>query len=147
VQGGLSQWRLLQNEVSPVHRTPHPPQFVGSFCGLMHAPLQHAVYWLQAGVHAAPPELDPELLEPLDPELVLEPPELLEPPLLVELLPPLDPELLPEPELPLDEPLPLPPSFPTFPSTEASPPPRTSVVPPQWAKTTTTASMPVAPNR
>jgi hypothetical protein len=120
-QGGLSQWPLLQNDVSPVHGTPQPPQFVGSLLGLMHEPSQHFVNWLHAGVQVAPPELEP--LEPPDPELVLEPPLLVE-------LPPLDPELV---ELPPDEPLPLllPPSFPPLPSTEASPPPRTSVAPPQ----------------
>lgn len=119
-QGGLAQWPLSQNEVPPVHEMPHPPQFRGSLPGLMHAPSQHFVNWLQAGEQAAPPEL--ELVEPPlePPELVLEPPELLEPPLLVELPPPLDPELV---ELPPDEPLLLPPSFRPLPSTDASPPP------------------------
>lgn len=132
-QGGFSQWPLLQYEVSPVHETPHPPQFCGSLVGLMHALLQHFVNWSHAGVQAAPPELDPELEPPLLPEpLELEPePEPLEPELVLEppLLPPLDPELV---ELPPDEPLLLPPSFPPLPSTDASPPwPKVSTAPPQ----------------
>jgi hypothetical protein len=130
LHGGGSQWPPLQNELCPMHPVPHPPQLWGSLSVSTHPPLQHVVNGLHAGEQAAPPELEP--LELLDP------PE----------LPPLDPELPPEPEPPLEEPLLLPPSFPPLPSTEASPPPpRTSVAPPQWEKTTTTAIIPVAPNK
>ncbi len=103
----------------------------------MQAPSQHFVNWSQAGEQSAPPELEPEL-EPLDPPEVepLDPPEV-------------EPELPPELDPLLEEPLLLlPPSFPPLPSTEASELPlRTSVAPPQCAKTVTTASMPVIPNK
>jgi hypothetical protein len=102
VQGGATHLPNSQNDLSPSHLVPQPPQLWGSLAKLTHASPQHERPATHATVQGPPPEElplelpPPELLPELPPELVEPPPELLLPPLLLEPAPLL---LLPAPLL------------------------------------------------
>jgi hypothetical protein len=81
----------LQNDFSPEHLTPQPPQFVGSFAGLTQTPPQQRRPRGHSGTHGAlaSPASRPASRFPLDPD-VPDVPDVPEPPLVPDVADELD---------------------------------------------------------